>query len=453
MSKLNLWDILTANDDPEETFEILDLLGQGNYGSVYKALHKSTGELVAVKIVHNTGEISALKKEIIILKECQSEHIVRYYGSYFKDNNLWLIIEYCSAGSVIDLLKITKQQLNEHQIASILYFTLKGLQYLHSNRKIHRDIKAGNILLDHKGNAKLGDFGVSAQLNHSQAYKDTVIGTPFWMSPEILSNNKYNNKTDIWSLGITAIELAEGEPPFSHLHPYRAMFIIKNKPAKGLTEREKWGKQYNDFVEQCLQMDPEVRPSAEDLLQHPFITQVQNKSKGILSELVYNSIDQIERYRNNQAKKRIHNNSKNQNNISNQISGDNSEIQDQSQFFINHPGTIKEDKNSQQVNTFIEHKDNDQNSKYQDETGEDFEINSINGATMVVNQESEQKIQQFQQKIQNQKENLQEQQDNKNKFLLVAKLMEQEKILPQFTNNNCNANQQLVQGYELKVID
>lgn len=146
---MNLADIITADKDPEEIFEILDLLGEGNYGCVYKALHKETGELVAIKIVPNTGEINSLKKEILILKECKSDFIVRYYGSYFKDNNLWLIIEYCSAGSVVDLLKITKQKLNEFQISSILRFTLQGLVYLHENLKIiHRDIKAGNILLD-----------------------------------------------------------------------------------------------------------------------------------------------------------------------------------------------------------------------------------------------------------------------------------------------------------------
>ena len=145
-------------------------------------------------------------------------------------------MEYCAAGSVIDLIKITKKRLNEHEIASILFYALKGIEYLHDNKKIHRDIKAGNILLDHRGNAKLADFGVSAQLIHSNGLKDTFIGTPFWMSPEVISRSKYNKKTDIWSLGITAIELAEGQPPYSHIHPVRAMFVIKNNPPKGLSK-------------------------------------------------------------------------------------------------------------------------------------------------------------------------------------------------------------------------
>ncbi|EGR34513.1 serine threonine kinase ste20, putative [Ichthyophthirius multifiliis] len=185
-TKVNLAEIITAEDDPEEIFEILDYLGQGSYGQVFKALHKKTGELVAVKKVPNEGEISSLKKEIMILKECQSEYIVKYYGSYYKDSYLWLIMEYCAAGSVIDLVIITKIKLNEFQIASILHSTLKGLIYLHQNKKIHRDIKAGNILLDQKGNAKLADFGVSAQLVDSHQNAVKTIGTPCWMAPEVL---------------------------------------------------------------------------------------------------------------------------------------------------------------------------------------------------------------------------------------------------------------------------
>ncbi|KAL4495229.1 hypothetical protein ABPG72_007336, partial [Tetrahymena utriculariae] len=214
----SLAQIISMDDDPEEIFEILDLLGEGSYGQVYKALHKQTGELVAVKMVPNEGD-SALEKEIRMLKECQSEYVVKYYASYYKDQHLWLIMEYCAAGSIIDLVKITRIQLNEQQIASILQSTLKGLQYLHSNKIIHRDIKAGNILLDQRGNAKLADFGVSFQQIHTQAKAESKIGTPCWMAPEVIMHLKYDSKADIWSLGITAIELAEGEPPYSDVKP------------------------------------------------------------------------------------------------------------------------------------------------------------------------------------------------------------------------------------------
>ena len=289
----DLREVITAQDDPEEIFEILDLLGEGNYGSVYKALHKPSGNLVAVKIVPTSGELNSLKKEIIILKECHSPYIIQYYGSYFKDETLWLIIEYCAAGSVIDLIKITKRQLSECEISCIISHTLQGLEYLHSNKKIHRDVKAGNILLDQRGFAKLADFGVSAQLNHSLAYKETVIGTPFWMSPEVLNNSKYNYKADIWSLGITAIELAEGEPPYANLHPFRAMHAIKSRPPPSLSEKNKWTPDFVNFVESCLRVNPDERPTSSQLLQHPFIKKYE-RSQAILSELVINSMDAIE---------------------------------------------------------------------------------------------------------------------------------------------------------------
>ena len=140
-------------------------------------------------------------------------------------------MEYCNPGSVSDIIKITKRTLNETEIASICQAVLRGLEYLHDTKKIHRDIKAGNILLDHLGNAKLADFGVSAQLINTYSKKNTLTGTPYWMSPEVLSNSEYNKKTDIWSLGITAIEMAEGDPPYAHINYMRAMFVIQKKPA------------------------------------------------------------------------------------------------------------------------------------------------------------------------------------------------------------------------------
>ena len=196
--------------------------------------------MVAVKILPISSDIENLKKEIYILKQCKSPYIIQYFGSYLKDNDLWLILEFCNPGSVSDLMKITKRTLNELEIASICQFVLKGLEYLHDTKKIHRDIKAGNILLDDKGNAKLADFGVSATLINTYSKKKTLTGTPYWMSPEVLSNSEYNKKTDIWSLGITAIEMAEGNPPYAHINYMRAMFVIQKKPAQSLTQPEKW---------------------------------------------------------------------------------------------------------------------------------------------------------------------------------------------------------------------
>ena len=291
-----LSDIVSHSSNPEEIFDLLDLLGEGSYGSVYQALHKPSKEIVAIKIVPTTGELDHIKREIQILKECKSDYIVKYYGSYFHSNNLWLIMEYCAIGSILDLMQVTQKPLNEYQIGSILSMTLKGLEYLHKNKKIHRDIKAGNILLDHKGNIKLADFGVSAELLNTFAVKDTVIGTPFWMSPEVISKSKYNKKTDVWSLGITAIEMAEGEPPYSNIHPIKAMFVIKNNPPQGLSEPNKWSNEFNDFVRKCLTLDPKKRPTAGDLLKHPFIEKM-NKGKEFMAEFANEKLYVIERFR------------------------------------------------------------------------------------------------------------------------------------------------------------
>ena len=292
---MNLDNILISEEDPEELFELLDQLGEGSYGQVFKALHKETGNIVAVKILPVTQDLESLKKEISILKECKSLYIVQYYGSYLKDNDLWLILEYCNPGSVSDIIKITKRNLNETEIASICHAVLRGLEYLHDTKKIHRDIKAGNILLDHQGNAKLTDFGVSAQLINTYSKKNTLTGTPYWMSPEVLSNSEYNKKTDIWSLGITLIEMAEGDPPYSHINYMRAMFVIQKKPAQGMTNPDKWSPEFNRFVQKCLTIDPKRRPTAKELLLDSFI--MKSKGPALLSELVANSMEEIEKFR------------------------------------------------------------------------------------------------------------------------------------------------------------
>jgi len=212
------------------------------------------------------------------MKQCRSPYIISYYGSYFKENELWIVMEYCGAGSVSDLMRITDKTMNEDQIAVILKDALKGLLYLHSKRKIHRDIKAGNILLNNKGEGKLADFGVSGQLSDTMAKRQTVIGTPFWMAPEVIQEVGYDIKADLWSLGITAIEMGEGKPPYSNIHPMRAIFMIPSRPPPKPSEPEKWSKDFNDFVAQCLIKNPENRPAAADLLKHSFIAKSKNTS-------------------------------------------------------------------------------------------------------------------------------------------------------------------------------
>ena len=293
-----MYDFITGKDeDPEKLFEILEKLGQGNYGIVYKVMKKSTKEIFAAKIsTILKSNLENFKKEINVLKQCNSPYIIKYHNSYLKNNKIWIIIEYCDCGSVLDLMRITNKYLNEEEISSIIQMVLKGLIFLHDQKKIHRDIKAGNILLTKEGYAKLGDFGVSAQLMHSFSKKISKIGTPYWMSPEVISQNSYDSKCDIWSLGITCIEMAEGEPPYSEIRTFLVMKKIISNPPKGLTNPKLWSKDFNDFVSLCLTFDPLKRPSAKNLIKHSFICKY-NRGNKVIEELINNSIDEIKEYR------------------------------------------------------------------------------------------------------------------------------------------------------------
>ena len=294
-----MYDFISSKGiDPETEFDLIELIGQGNYGRVYKVIHKKTGKIYSAKIayIEKTNEIESFKKEINILSQCNNQYIVHYYGSYIKGHQIWIILEFCDGGSLYELIKILPRNLNEEEIASLIYMILKGLLFLHENKKIHRDVKSENILLTHEGIAKLADFGVSTQLMHSFSKKITKIGTPFYMSPEVIMQNKYDYKCDIWSLGITSIEMAEGEPPFSKVKGYWVLKKIITHPPKGLKNKEKWSKEFNDFVEKCLIYEPEKRPSAKELLEHPFIIKY-NRGNKLIAELINNSMDDLEFYR------------------------------------------------------------------------------------------------------------------------------------------------------------
>eukprot|EP00112_Aurelia_sp_Birch-Aquarium-sp1_P001845 Seg120.5 transcript_id=Seg120.5/GoldUCD/mRNA.D3Y31 product="Serine/threonine-protein kinase 3" protein_id=Seg120.5/GoldUCD/D3Y31 len=256
---------------PEEVFDLLEKLGEGSYGSVFKAMHKETGDVLAIKQVPVDTDLQEIIKEISIMQQCDSVYVVKYYGSYFKNTDLWIVMEYCGAGSVSDIMRLRNKTLKEDEIACILRDTLKGLEYLHFRRKIHRDVKAGNILLNSEGHAKLADFGVAGQLTDTMAKRNTVIGTPFWMAPEVIQEIGYDCKADIWSLGITALEMAEGKPPHADIHPMRAIFMIPTKPPPTFKKPERWSDDFIDFVTKCLVKVPEDRASATQLLQHPFI--------------------------------------------------------------------------------------------------------------------------------------------------------------------------------------
>lgn len=271
---------------PEKVFDIMYKLGEGSYGSVYKALHKESSSIVAIKLVPVESDLHEIIKEISIMQQCDSPYVVRYYGSYFKQYDLWICMEYCGAGSVSDIMRLRKKTLTEDEIATILSDTLKGLVYLHLRRKIHRDIKAANILLNTEGYAKLADFGVAGQLTDTMAKRNTVIGTPFWMAPEVIEEIGYDCVADIWSLGITALEMAEGKPPYGDIHPMRAIFMIPQKPPPSFREPDRWSTEFIDFVSKCLVKDPDERATATELLEHEFIRNAKHRSilKNMLEE-------------------------------------------------------------------------------------------------------------------------------------------------------------------------
>eukprot|EP01095_Lingulamoeba_sp_RSL-Kostka_P018188 TRINITY_DN9867_c0_g2_i1.p1 TRINITY_DN9867_c0_g2~~TRINITY_DN9867_c0_g2_i1.p1 ORF type:complete len:662 (-),score=236.78 TRINITY_DN9867_c0_g2_i1:213-2198(-) len=286
-----------SSEDPEDIFELEKRLGKGSYGAVYKATKqdKDGVTVVAIKIISidDTNVLEDVRKEIKILSECHNSNIVNYLGSYFKDDNLWISMEYCGGGSVSDLCMIMQASLTENQIALIIRECLKGLQYLHRQRKIHRDIKGGNILLTDSGEVKLADFGVSAQLFNTFSKRNTFVGTPYWMAPEVIQENTYDGKADIWSLGITAIEMAEMLPPYADVHPMRVLFMIPRNDPPTLRDKKFWSPKFHDFVKACLVKDPNSRLSATELLKHKFVSNC--KSRAILQDLIVRCKELVER--------------------------------------------------------------------------------------------------------------------------------------------------------------
>lgn len=269
--------------DPETLFELDCVVGHGHFGKVYKAKDKKNGNIVAIKILPwNMDDDDAnekMRQEISLMKGCNSKTIVEFYGSYLKGNDLWIVMEYCDAGSVLSVVNRSKDGLTEQQISIIMKDMLEGLAYLHDRRMLHRDIKADNVLLTTSGYSKLADLGVAAQLTNTLDNRNTATGTPYWMAPELINEQGYTSEVDIWSLGITAIECAEKKPPLFDMVPMRALFIIAggDGPPPSLSVKEKWSDEFNDFVGCCLTRNPKERPSAATLLSHPFIKNVSDR--------------------------------------------------------------------------------------------------------------------------------------------------------------------------------
>ncbi|XP_038208030.1 myosin-IIIb-like isoform X2 [Zerene cesonia] len=287
--------------DPTDRYTLQDLIGEGTYGEVYCARDKKSGKRVAVKILENIAEnIEEIEEEFLVFRDLSSHaNIPEFYGLFLKrgitpeDDQIWFVMELCTGGSVTDLcagMRARGTSLTEPQLAYVLRGTVRALTHLHSHRCMHRDVKGHNILLTENAEVKLVDFGVSSHLAATIARRNTSVGTPYWMAPEVIAceqqlDQSYDCRCDVWSVGITAIELAEGEPPLSGLHPMRALFQIPRNPPPNLSHPEQFSAQLADFISECLVKDMNQRPFARELLEHPLLLAVSSFEEKIRKEL------------------------------------------------------------------------------------------------------------------------------------------------------------------------